>query len=156
MEFVIIILRYILLLILYLFIFRVILLIIRDIRDRRIISATHPADAPVVYDDHRDSFLLIVNSDVPALAIGAKISLATENYIGRSAENRIQIPDDFTSHHHARLTLNQGQFWLEDLGSKNGTYIAGVKLDKPTLLNNGDLFSIGGVTFKLERWANEV
>lgn len=149
MDVVLILLRYILILILYLFIFRIILLIVRDIKATKT-EAPGEMDEPPPTDVF---YLIIVQSNVPELAEGTKIKLGMENYIGRGADNYIQIADDFTSHRHARLSLINGQFRLEDLGSKNGTFIDGGRIDKAVTLISGGLFQIGGVTFRLERWA---
>lgn len=151
MELIIMSLRYILLIVLYLFIFRVILLIIKDMRASGQKSAQkQPGNA--VINGNTEAYLVVVQSDVPALAEGTKIKLNEENYIGRGPENRIQILDNYTSQKHSRLTLNKGQFWIEDLGSKNGTFVDGVRIEKPVTLINGDLFKVGGVSFKFERW----
>ena len=154
MDLVIIALRYILLLVLYLFLFRVILLIIRDIRSNKtdpIVSVPNKTN-----DGIMTAGLIVETSDVPELVEGDKIKLTTENYLGRGSENRIQVADDFTSHRHARLAIINGEYWLEDLNSKNGTVVNGARIDKPVNLVNGDLFQIGGVTFRFERWKNEI
>ncbi len=51
--------------------------------------------------------------------------------IGRSSESNVVIRDDYTSTNHARLDL-QGSAWvLTDLGSTNGTFVAGQKVTSP-------------------------
>ncbi len=50
----------------------------------------------------------------------------TKVKIGRDPSNQVVIPDDtFTSRHHAWITYEEGDFWLEDLGSTNGTLLNG-------------------------------
>ena len=154
MDLVIIALRYILLLVLYLFLFRVILLIIRDIRSNKTalsVSVPNKTTAGIMA-----AGLIVETSDVPELVEGSKIKLTAENYLGRGPENHIRVADDFTSQRHARVAINNGEYWLEDLGSKNGTVVNGARIDEPVNLANGDLFQIGGVTFRFERWKYEI
>jgi pSer/pThr/pTyr-binding forkhead associated (FHA) protein len=51
------------------------------------------------------------------------------------------------SRHHARLTLRDGQCWIEDLNSVNWTYLNNQRLspERPAPLNDGDLLRLGNV-----------
>lgn len=62
--------------------------------------------------------------------------------IGRSTRCDVTIADRFLSRRHARLTLNQGRWKIEDLGSRNGTLINGTRLDGPTEIKDGDVISL--------------
>ena len=64
--------------------------------------------------------------------------------IGRSSECDIRLPDDTVSGKHARIVFRNEGFVLEDLGSKNGTYVNGVKTVK-CILRNNDQVTTGGV-----------
>jgi two-component system, NtrC family, sensor kinase len=48
-----------------------------------------------------------------------------EIYVGRSPENQIQIKDRFVSRRHLKISRREGKFYLEDLESKNGTFVDG-------------------------------
>jgi pSer/pThr/pTyr-binding forkhead associated (FHA) protein len=63
--------------------------------------------------------------------------------LGRAAENAVAIPDDRLSRRHAQITFNPNGFWLNDLGSTNGTYIRGLRLAAPQLLRSGDEIALG-------------
>ncbi|GAB4131171.1 MAG: hypothetical protein OHK0045_21440 [Raineya sp.] len=64
-------------------------------------------------------------------------------YIGKSAENDVVVQDAFVSRKHLRITLqSNGQYLLEDLGSTNGTFVNGKKVQKTLLLPN-DIVRIG-------------
>ena len=52
--------------------------------------------------------------------------------LGRSVDNRIVVNDTAVSRQHARLTVKDDAFWIEDLGSKNGTKVNGTLLDAPS------------------------
>jgi len=62
--------------------------------------------------------------------------------VGREATCEIVVPDRQVSRHHARLTLTDEGYQLEDLGSKNGTHYNGQPLETPVLLKDGDIIQI--------------
>jgi pSer/pThr/pTyr-binding forkhead associated (FHA) protein len=53
------------------------------------------------------------------------------------------ISDDFASTHHARFRTAHGLWYVEDLGSKNGTWLNGRRIHAPQLLKKGDKVKIG-------------
>lgn len=63
--------------------------------------------------------------------------------IGRSEQNDIAIADPEVSRRHARITFQDGAFLLEDLGSTNGTFVNGRRLNTPTPLKDGDIIYLG-------------
>ncbi len=62
--------------------------------------------------------------------------------LGRSSDCTVTIDDTTVSKHHARLTLENGA-WLEDLGSTNGTYVNGRRVEGSTVLRPGDRIALG-------------
>ena len=64
--------------------------------------------------------------------------------IGRISECDIQFKVENVSRKHALISFRDNEYWLEDLDSKNGTYINGVKIAK-CLLHNDDQIDVGGV-----------
>ncbi len=62
--------------------------------------------------------------------------------IGRSADCTVSIPVRWISRTHAVLRRTQGQFVLEDAGSKNGVFINGKRVVKPQALNDGDVIQL--------------
>jgi pSer/pThr/pTyr-binding forkhead associated (FHA) protein len=62
--------------------------------------------------------------------------------IGRDATCDIVIADRQISRYHARLTPTEEGVLLEDLGSKNGTFYNGARLEEPAILEDGDLVQI--------------
>lgn len=64
--------------------------------------------------------------------------------IGRQPENIICLDSPKVSRRHALIHPQDGQnFWLVDLGSSNGTFLNGKKLQQPSQLSSGDIIGIG-------------
>jgi DNA-binding winged helix-turn-helix (wHTH) protein len=66
-----------------------------------------------------------------------------ENVIGRDETSMLWIDDDSVSRRHARILIDASDAVLEDLGSKNGTYLQGERIRAPKKLTNEDLITIG-------------
>jgi DNA-binding winged helix-turn-helix (wHTH) protein len=69
--------------------------------------------------------------------------LPGENILGRAPEARVQLDHGRVSRHHARITVGDGKAVLEDLGSKNGTFVRGEPVTRPEALGDGDEICIG-------------
>ncbi len=63
--------------------------------------------------------------------------------IGRSARNDVCVPDPFASRVHAEVRREGDQYLLQDLGSANGTYYNGSRLEQPIMLTHGGRIQIG-------------
>ena len=64
--------------------------------------------------------------------------------IGRETDNTVVIPDDaYISSHHAAITHHEGCIVVDDLGSRNGTYLNGAKLTQRQTLSIGDRIQVG-------------
>ncbi|MEU7766659.1 FHA domain-containing protein [Nocardia sp. NPDC049190] len=69
--------------------------------------------------------------------------------IGRATDNDIAVPDLMISRHHAELhTIGAGRYRIVDLGSHNGTYVNGARVDTADL-SESDLIGVGHTTFRL-------
>jgi DNA-binding winged helix-turn-helix (wHTH) protein len=78
--------------------------------------------------------------------IGAGVELVLrqgENLIGRAPESHVRIESPKVSRQHARITVAGDAAFVEDLGSKNGTFVGDVKVEGPTPLANGDQLRLG-------------
>lgn len=67
----------------------------------------------------------------------------TETTIGRSASNKIALPDPEVSRRHARIVRESGRYYVEDWGSTNGTFVNGQRLTGRMRLNDGDRIALG-------------
>jgi pSer/pThr/pTyr-binding forkhead associated (FHA) protein len=63
--------------------------------------------------------------------------------IGRDPDCECVLSDATTSARHARLSFHHNQWWLEDLGSRNGTSLNGEALTTATIIVNGDTIQCG-------------
>ncbi len=70
---------------------------------------------------------------------------AGENVIGRAADAMISVASRRVSRRHARILVADGRATLEDLGSRNGTYLGERSIAAPTELKHGDLIRIGPI-----------
>ena len=72
--------------------------------------------------------------------------------IGRSGENTISLDgDEFASGHHARIESQRDGVWVLDLGSTNGTFVNGERVESRRQLHRGDLVQIGDTELRFER-----
>lgn len=69
--------------------------------------------------------------------------------IGRSAESGLVIRDEYTSTHHARLMLWNGDWMIQDLDSTNGTFLNGNRVTQPTPVPLNTPVRIGTTSFEL-------
>ena len=63
--------------------------------------------------------------------------------LGRDPDVAVRIDAPGVSRHHARILAQGGHFTLEDLGSKNGTYLRDARLASPAELADGDELRLG-------------
>ena len=71
--------------------------------------------------------------------------------IGRGSDAAIRLDDDYVSTRHARIAASGDQWFVEDLGSTNGTYIGSQRLSQPTTLQLGSQIRIGKTTLELRK-----
>jgi pSer/pThr/pTyr-binding forkhead associated (FHA) protein len=80
------------------------------------------------------------------IVTGAEWPLAHDTFIGRDPGCAIHLDDPSVSSRHARITIVEGQPFVTDLGSTNGTRVNGQLIDTPHPLAAGDLITIGTIS----------
>ncbi len=131
---------------LYLFLLLVVLVVSRDLgRGGR---AGRQARAPA-------STLVVVRAD-PSLDLAAREFRLRDDgptTIGRDPSCAVELPDSFVSVTHALLIWKNGRWWVEDLGSTNGTLVNNrpIKPSTPVPVAFSDVVQIGRVSLKLSR-----
>lgn len=134
-EFALLALRLGLALVLYTFLGAVLLFLWRDLR----VSSRASDIAPSAH--------LELRSDTAPSRV---FPLSNLNLVGRASDNTILIDDSTVSSHHARLSYQGGQWWLEDLGSKNGTGVNELDVEDPIVVTFGDQIRFGNVLTELK------
>jgi pSer/pThr/pTyr-binding forkhead associated (FHA) protein len=69
--------------------------------------------------------------------------------LGRDPSNDVCLNDKTVSSQHARLAFHHNQWWAEDLGSMNGTFLNEELISVPTVITNGDLLRCGLITLEI-------
>lgn len=110
-------------------------------RGYRFIAPAHEI-FPVVADEHRTELSIVHRGKEYPLRPG-------EQLIGRGRAAAIPLYNSLTSRHHARITVSGAKVSLEDLGSKNGTFVNGRRVVGRIDLEVGDEIRIGGETLIL-------
>ena len=72
-----------------------------------------------------------------------------ENVIGRDPDVEIFLNSAGVSRRHARITISAGRATIEDLGSKNGTFVGDQRVESPRALGDGDIIRVGSVKLTL-------
>jgi DNA-binding winged helix-turn-helix (wHTH) protein len=108
------------------------------------IGEVHQADASVESGGSAMKYWLVWAARQVPLTDGA-------NIVGRGADASVWIDAAGVSRHHARIVVRQGEATLEDLGSKNGTYVGAARVTVPRRLVDGDQIRLGSVviTFRV-------
>lgn len=130
------------LLLLYLFVALVLLVVGGDLR--------RAARAPRAL---RRSFLgqlVLVEPGPTGLQAGTSFPLTAVSSIGRGLRNTVSLDDEFLSSEHTLLTWRDNAWWVEDRGSRNGTFVNGVRITRAVPVAPGDVIEIGRVALRLE------
>lgn len=69
--------------------------------------------------------------------------------VGRAQTAHVRLDDVSVSAQHALIRPDDGQWMIEDLGSRNGTLVNGRRVDRPTELSCGDEVQLGRVRLRL-------
>lgn len=128
--------KYIFVIIIYYFIFNIIKMIYLDIRGTNDMNYV------------ANTYLKLINrKERLPFKIQEHYYIGDNTYIGRDDSNDVVLKDRFISKKHARIVKDQGIYFIEDLGSANGIYLNGEKINEAIELKDKDLIDIGQVEF---------
>lgn len=108
-----------------------------------------------IWNELRSQGTLLAARKIPGINLNLQIDnqMPTQHYfsqseilLGRDSHCDLPLHDDTVSVRHARLSFHHGQWWLEDLGSTNGTRLNRELVSIPTVVINGDLVECGKVS----------
>ena len=141
------------LVLLYLFIWRIVRTASRDLRlpqESFILAPSAAAGVHVSRPGPVTGRLVVVKSADLQDGDGFELNSA-QLTIGRGNQNDIPIAtDEYASARHARFEPRQDGVWVQDLGSTNGTFLNGTRLDRPRRLAQGDIVRVGETDLRYE------
>lgn len=125
----------------YLFLFEVIRVGLRELR-----ASASQAQVESPYGK-----LVVVQAGSTGIAPGTQIALEPTTAMGRKLTNAVVLDDPTVSGEHAILYLRDNEWYIRDAGSTNGTLVNGQDVVAPSLVNIGDVLTLGGVQLRLSR-----
>jgi len=140
------------LVLLYLFIWRIVRTASRDLRlpqESFILAPSAMGDQTAPRGPHTGRLVVVKSADLDE---GQDFELnSSQLTIGRGRQNDIAVgSDEYASARHARFEPRQDGVWVQDLGSTNGTFLNGVRLDRPRRLAQGDIVRVGETDLRYE------
>jgi len=145
-EAVLTVLKFCFLALVYLFLWRVVRVVVAETK------APVEAAAPPTRTRKADRKQLVLRVLDPPAHRGEVAGLGDEVTVGRAGGCTLVLADDtFVSQVHARLFRRDGNTFVEDLGSKNGTYVNGDRVAAPTRVRKGDRIQFGQTVAEVAR-----
>lgn len=92
--------------------------------------------------------LVVLDPGESQLTPGRALPLEPRTTLGRAPGNTVILEDDFVSAQHALLELREDNWWLQDLGSTNGTLLNRRPVAGKVPLAPGDVISLGDIRLK--------
>ncbi len=131
---------------LYLFLFLVMAVVWQEMR-QQIGKAGNRKAGPTAPGRLR----VIQSGSDPNLTAGVLLALKNQATLGAATDNDLVLADEFVSARHTRLRWDGAGWWLEDLGSRNGTLVNGLIIapHTPQPISFGTHITIGDVEFEL-------
>jgi hypothetical protein len=141
------------LVLLYLFIWRIVRTASRDLRlpqESFILAPSRESGIATAPRPVHTGRLVVVKS--PELDEGAGFELnSSQLMVGRGPQNDIALSsDEYASARHARFEPRKDGVWIQDLGSTNGTFLNGTRLERPRRLTHGDVVRVGETDLRYE------
>lgn len=82
---------------------------------------------------------------------GTSFPVASEMTVGRASGCAVSIDDTFASQLHARIFERDGQLFVEDLGSTNGTFLNRTRVHGPVPFRKNDRLQVGHTVLELQK-----
>lgn len=152
-PFVLSVLKYSLLVLLYFFVYRAVKSVAADVRGSRPQRAAAPALAPAKKakgEKARKAPTSVAVRGPEGDKLGT-YRLGAPLEIGRAESCAIRLEDTYVSQVHAKLSAKDGAWFVEDLGSTNGTYLNDARVTAPAEIAPGDIVRVGKTTLELRR-----
>jgi len=101
---------------------------------------------PAASERRRRATLEVLDPARTTLSAGEQIALYDGVSLGRDAASDVRLDEDSVSARHALVRFESGRWWVEDLGSTNGTFINEARVTGRAPLRDGDALQVGRVT----------
>ena len=154
-PFVLSVLKYALLVLLYFFIYRAVRSVAIDVSGRRAggraAEMKSPSSPPAAKPSKGGKAPAAVVVHEPDGDKPRTVRLSGQLDIGRADGCAIRLQDTYVSQVHARLAGKNGAWYVEDLGSTNGTYLNDRKVVAPVEVHAGDVVRVGKTVLELRR-----
>ena len=95
--------------------------------------------------------LVVTRSHGGGPRVGERMPLRAVSSVGRDAGNEVVLNDEAASAKHAIVSFADGEWWLEDAGSTNGTLLNGSRIWDKERFHYGDEVAVGRIALRLER-----
>ena len=141
--------RFGLLILRWLFIFVVLAVQRRDIRSAEVAQRRTASVAPAPASTRREKAQEVVVVEGPLRGSHMNISTVEDLSLGRADDNDFVLGDDFASSRHARLFRRGSDWFVEDLDSRNGTFVGGIRIDQPERVQVGTDIKMGRTIVRL-------
>lgn len=134
-------LRIAMIVILYLFILQIVLVARRDLR--------YAAFTPLQQAKKTIGHLSVIDSGQAPVVSGSHFDIVSPMTLGRGPTNTIVLDSSMVSSENTRLFLQNKSLWVEDLKSKNGTFVNERQVIVPVAIKPGDILRVGDVRFRI-------
>lgn len=145
-EWFILLLRILFVFLLYFFLFQIVRTVTRELR--AVSLATSGGRPPLAEEAPRTAQLVVEDAQEAGFPPGTAFTLRPGATVGRRRGSDLHFNDTFMSGEHARVTVQDGRWWIADLGSTNGTFVDGRRIDRPTPLNDGAEVRFGRIRMR--------
>lgn len=108
------------------------------------------ASASLLQQTRQQGVLRVLMNNGDASKVDMQFPLLPVTSLGRASTNTVVLDEPFASGEHALIMRRDGQWWLEDLGSRNGTRLNEVLLTETAVITAGDIITIGETRLKIE------
>lgn len=126
--------------VIYFFLFELLVVLWRDL---------HSPVRPVAPAQQPSAALELVEPGDTGRSMGETVALEAVTRLGRAQQNTVILADSSVSGEHALVSYRLGRWWVEDLESRNGTYINDMRVEQPTVLTTGDVLRLGVVRLRV-------
>jgi pSer/pThr/pTyr-binding forkhead associated (FHA) protein len=92
--------------------------------------------------------LIVIDNGSTTLTPGARLNIEPITTIGRAPTNTIVLESTFVSTEHTRILYRDRSLWVEDMGSRNGTFVDQRQVAQSVAVSPGSVLQVGDVRFK--------